>query len=211
MPSTFTTNKGIEKPASGDYVNAWAAPVNVDWDDIDTALGGTATINVTGVTAGTYALTLAQYRPINIEFTGTISANLVYQIPTGIGGLWTIYNATSGAFTVILSIAGGNALNLPQGSRTLVVSDGALIANAQTLITTFAQLSGQILDGQVPVGAVTQWQASLALSMGQVSGSLPVGQLPANAYRGSLGSGIVTVQSGGSPSGGSSGDLVLIY
>src|SRR5882672_4992172 len=95
MASTFTTNKGIEKPAAGDYVNAWAPPVNADWDDIDTALGGTTTISVTGVTAGNYALTLVQYRPINIEFTGTLSANVGYFIPTGVGGIWSISNATT--------------------------------------------------------------------------------------------------------------------
>jgi hypothetical protein len=211
MPSTFTTNKGIEKPAAGDYVNAWAPPVNADWDDIDTALGGTTSINVTGVTGPTIALTLAQYRPINIEFTGTLTAALNYQIPTGVGGLWTISNATTGSFSINFTIAGGGfGINL-SAARTLIVSDGVNVANAQTLITTFAQLSGQILNGQVPVGAVTQWQTSLALLMSQVSGVLPVGQLPATAYRNSLGSGNVIVQSGGSPSGGASGDLFLIY
>jgi len=33
--STYTTNKNIEMPASGSYNNAWAAPVNADWADID--------------------------------------------------------------------------------------------------------------------------------------------------------------------------------
>lgn len=211
MASTFTVNKGIEKPAAGDLVNAWAPPINADWDDIDTALGGTTDISVTGVAAGTYALTLTQYRPINIEWTGTLSGNLNYQIPTGVGGIWTLSNATTGSFSLSFSIAGGNTISLQAGGRTLIVSDGANIALAQTLIATFAQLGGQILNAQVPVGAVTQWQASLAILMSQVSGVLPIGQLPANAYRGSLGSGVVTVQSGGSPSGGSPGDLFLIY
>lgn len=211
MPSTFTTNKGIEKPASGDYVNAWAAPVNADWDDIDNALGGTTAISVTGVGAGTIALTLAQYRPINIEFTGALTANLNYQIPTGVGGIWTLSNGTTGSgSTLSFSIAAGNSITLAAG-RTLMVSDGMSIALAQTLISTFAQLSGFILNSQVPLSAVTQWQASLLIAMSQVSGTLPVGQLPADAYRNSLGSGNVTVQSGGSPSGGSPGDLFLIY
>ena len=35
MPSTFTTNKSIEKPSAGSYNNTWSVPVNADWDDID--------------------------------------------------------------------------------------------------------------------------------------------------------------------------------
>lgn len=209
MSSTFTPNKGIEQPASGDYVNAWATPVNANWQDIDTALGGNTSILVTGVGAGTIPLTLSQYRPIGIEFNGTLSANLNYQIPVGVGGIWTIGNFTTGSFTLIFSIASGSSIIVPPGGRMLVVSDGVNVGLAQTL--AFSLLAGQILNAQVPVGAVTQWQGSLAIAMSQVSGTLPVGQLPGNAYRGTLGSGNVTVQSGGSPSGGSSGDIFLIY
>lgn len=129
MTSAFTTNKGIEKPASGDYVNAWSAPVNQNWDEIDAALGGTTAISVTGISAPTTTLTLAQYRPPNIEFTGVLGANLAYQIPTGIGGMWSINNATTGAFSLSFAIAAGNAQSLAPG-RTLIISDGATVALA---------------------------------------------------------------------------------
>jgi len=131
MASTFTTNKHIEKPASGDYNNAWAAPVNADWDDIDNALGGSSSISVTGVGAGTYALTLPQYQPPNIKFTGTLTANLNYQLPAGVGGIWTISNGTTGAFTLTFSVNGGGSFVLPQGQRSQVVCDAATIALTQ--------------------------------------------------------------------------------
>lgn len=212
MASTFTVNKGVELPASGDYVNSWAAPINADFTDLDTALGGTTTINVTGVPAGNINLTLAQYRPINIEFTGALTASIGYFIPTGVGGIWSVSNATTpgvGDF-LVMEITGGNGIVLPAG-RTLIISDGVNLALAQNIVTAFSQLVGQVSAAQVPVGAVTQYDSALAISMSQVSGALPVGQLPAAAYRSALGSGNVTVQSGGSPSGGSSGDLFLIY
>ena len=129
MTSTFSINKGLEEPASGDYVNAWATPVNANWGAIDASLGGTTSISVTGVVTPTTTLTLTQYRPPNIEFTGVLGANLAYQIPTGVGGLWTISNATTGAFTLSFAIAAGNSVTLPPG-RTLYVSDGATIALA---------------------------------------------------------------------------------
>lgn len=133
MTSSFSTNKGLEEPASGDYVNAWASPVNANWTAIDAALGGTTTISVTGVSTPTTTLTLTQYRPPNIKFTGTLGANLTYQIPTGVGGMWSISNSTSGAFALSFAIAAGNSLTLGAG-RTLIISDGATVAlaNSQT-------------------------------------------------------------------------------
>jgi len=129
MTSTFTSSKGLEEPAAGDLVNAWAPVVNSNWSVIDTALGGTTSISVTGISAPTTTLTLTQYRPPNIEFTGTLATNLNYQIPTGVGGMWSISNSTSGAFTLSFSIAAGNSLTLAPG-RTLIISDGTIVALA---------------------------------------------------------------------------------
>lgn len=127
--STFTPNKGIEQPASASYVNAWATPVNTDWGIIDTAFGGTTSISVTGVAAGTYAFSLSQYQPPNIEFSGVLSALLNYQIPAGVGGTWSINNSTTGAFALLVSIASGNSIIVGAG-RTLIVSNGASISLA---------------------------------------------------------------------------------
>jgi hypothetical protein len=142
MASTFTTNKSIEKPASGDYNNAWAAPVNADWDDIDVSFGGNTAINVTGV-GGATALTITQYRPPNIVFTGTLSTNLVYVIPAGVGGVWSVYNNTTGAFTLSLAVAGGGGIGLSQGQRTTVVSDGSNFSPADTAAAAAAQSNAE--------------------------------------------------------------------
>ena len=178
MASSFTINKHIEEPASGDFVNAWASPVNANWTLIDTALGGTTTISVTGVAAGGYALTLAQYQPLNIEFTGSFSANISYFIPTGVGGIWSVSNNTTpvGAPVLEFFIAAGNGIALPPG-RSLIVSDGADVFLAQTL--TFSRLTDMISNGQVPQSAVTQWQSALSISGAQItSGTVPNAHLP---------------------------------
>ena len=124
MASSFTTNKQIEKPASGDYVDAWAAPVNQDWDAIDASFGGVTSINAVSAT-GTITLTYAQYRPPMIAIAGLLTANVNYQLPAGIGGMWTIYNNTTGDFTVTFSSAGGGpSVALFRGSNTNVLCDG---------------------------------------------------------------------------------------
>jgi hypothetical protein len=165
MASTFTANKHIEKPASGDYNNAWAAPVDADWDDIDNALGGHSAISVTGIGAGTYALTLPQYQPPNIEFTGVLTANLNYQLPTGVGGLWSISNGTTGAFTLTFSVNGGGSFVLPQGQRSFLVCDGTNIALADSgiaLAEAFATAADVVVTTTTEAFATAAANAALA-------------------------------------------------
>lgn len=132
MASTFTTNKVIEKPANGDYVNTWDQPVNTDFDVIDTAFGGVTNINAVGA-SGTITLTSSQFRPPNIIIAGLLTANVNYQLPSTVGGVWSIYNNTTGNFTVTFSSAGGGtSLLLRQGYRSQVISDGTNISYSST-------------------------------------------------------------------------------
>jgi len=134
MTSTFTSNKYIEKPANGDYANTWNVPVNSDWDAIDAAFGGTTTINAVGA-SGTVSLSVSQYRPPNIVITGALTANVNYQFPSGVGGIWTVYNNTSGAFTITMSSGGaGTSVSVTQGTRLLIVCDGTNVSIADSTL-----------------------------------------------------------------------------
>ncbi len=146
MVSTFSPNKNLELPASGDYANTWATPVNADWTALDTALGGTTTVNVVAA-SGTVALTSTQYRPPNIVFSGTLTANVNYQFPAGVGWFGTVYNNTTGAFTITLSSAdGGTTITPTQGNRTMVIctSGGTGVAVASTPTASVAGSTTQV-------------------------------------------------------------------
>lgn len=124
MTSSFTTNAHLEKPANGDFVDDWDVPVNADWDAIDAVFGNNTLFNVVAV-SGTVTLTVTQYRPRIFKFSGLLTANINYQLPTGIGGQWVLINATTGAFTLTFSSAGGGtAVVFPQSSITNVLCDG---------------------------------------------------------------------------------------
>lgn len=132
MTSTFTPNKGVEKPGSGDYVDQWATPVNADWDVIDTSFGGITNLSATGQ-SGIVALTVDQYRPPNVNITGVLTANVSYRLPSGVGGQWSVANNTSGAFTITFSSGGGGTVvPVLQGYRTLVICDGTNVVYSQT-------------------------------------------------------------------------------
>lgn len=132
MTSSFTTNKHIEQPANGDDVNTWDVPVNADWAIIDKALGGSTSFNVTGA-SGTTVLSITQYQPLAFLFSGVLSANLNYQIPSGVGGQWIVNNTTTGSFTVTITSGGGGVSTAsPQGSIITIWSDGTNIQLANT-------------------------------------------------------------------------------
>lgn len=138
MASTYTTNKSIEKPGNGDYVNTWSTPVNDDWDIIDASLGGTTTLNATGA-SGTVTLTVGQYRPPTIIVSGVLTANVTYSLPSGVGGQWVVYNITTGSFTVTLASAGGGtSVVITQGKATLLFSDGTNVRSGVSDIPALA-------------------------------------------------------------------------
>lgn len=145
MASTYTTNKSIEKPGNGDYVNTWNVPVNGDFDIIDASLGGTTTLNATGAT-GTVTLTDTQYRPPTVIVTGVLTANVTYRVPNGVGGQWVVFNNTTGAFSITFdSGGGGTSVVVPQGQKILIYSDGTNVALGVTVTTaTAGGSSGQV-------------------------------------------------------------------
>lgn len=118
---SYTTNKGLELPAFNSA--SWNTPLNSDFTLIDTAFGGVTSINATG-TSGTITLTEAQYRPPFIDVTGSPSADVTYSIPSGKGGQWTVNNGTSTFSVYMVSAAGGSAVRIPRGYRTIVSCDG---------------------------------------------------------------------------------------
>jgi hypothetical protein len=44
MPSTYTLNLGIEKPATGEQADVWGTTVNNSFDFLDTGIDGSVTV-----------------------------------------------------------------------------------------------------------------------------------------------------------------------
>ena len=120
---SFTGNKNLELPANGSYVGFWNVPMNGDMTIIDSALGGVATLTTL---RGAYTLAVADYQPLILNVTGTLTANVTYTIPSGVGGQWIVNNQTTGAFTVTFTTGavGGTTQTVSQGLQTLIASDG---------------------------------------------------------------------------------------
>jgi hypothetical protein len=121
MTSTYTTNKGFDKPAIGDDVGTWGNNVNADWDLADKAFGGNVSYSLT---ASTTSQAVSQSDAVNqrITLTGNTGSSYTF-VGTGsiYGTVLTITAVTSGA--------------LSNGS----VLSGAGLSNNTTIVT---QLTG---------------------------------------------------------------------
>lgn len=117
--------------------------------------GSTALVGQTG---GNVPLTPAQAAKRTITVAGTLTSNLVLIVPAWVYS-WTIYNNTSGAFSVSVRTAAGSAAAIPQnGAPTPVTCDGtncSLLApnlgtsTSSTQAATVAQTSGRLLRTSV--------------------------------------------------------------
>ena len=143
MASSFTTNKVLEKPGNGDYVDTWNVPLNGDMDIVDQAFGGTTSLNAT---AGSATLTDTQYRSLFLSISGAISASVVYTIPSGKAGQWIVYNSTTdasgGPWTITFaSGGGGTSFVVPRNTRMHIVCDGT---NVRKLAYLYEDGSGNL-------------------------------------------------------------------
>ena len=154
MPSTYTTNKAIEKPANNSYIGTWNVPINNDWDIIDSAFGGTYNVSLS---SSNVTLTQANVQNTYISLTGTLTANVTVYFPNGVSGFYIVGNFTTGSYTVTLASAGGGLLTVNAASlaNTFIWSTGTnifLASNAGLSATSPLSLTGSILSlGTVPV------------------------------------------------------------
>jgi hypothetical protein len=162
MASSFTTNKTLEKPGNGDYVDTWNVPVNGDMDIIDQAFGGVTSLNAT---SGSATLTASQYRSLTLLISGAISAGVTYTIPSGVGGQWVVYNsttdATGGPWAItIASAGGGRSTVVARLSRMIIVSDGTNIdmlgyVSVNSTATGNLSVTGSMTAGSAVVAGTT--------------------------------------------------------
>lgn len=141
-----TTNKGLNQPVLNS--TNWNTPLNDNFGYIDAALGGTTIKNVTGVGTTPVTLTLTEYQSLVLNFTGTLTANVIYQVPSGVGGQWIIVNNTTGAYTLTFQTAAAGAnVVVPTGGRRTVFSDGTNCYTADTS-ASFSVSTGQVVYGK---------------------------------------------------------------
>jgi hypothetical protein len=119
MPDPTTPAKGLTQPTVGSDNNTWGGLLNTDLSLIDSALGGTLALSISGDTT----LTSTQAQNTGYEFAGTLSGTATITWPS-FNGLAAIQNATTGGFSITCG-TGSASVTILNGETVAVWSDSA--------------------------------------------------------------------------------------
>jgi hypothetical protein len=114
-----TTNLKNVKPASENDAQK-IATLNVQADDVDTEIAGMLSLSVAG--SGSVTLTRAQAINNVFKFTGVLTGNKTVVLPVSLGCArrFTVWNATTGAFTLTVKTDTGGSVG-PTITQTKIV------------------------------------------------------------------------------------------
>ena len=114
-----TVNLKLVKPVSESDSNK-IGTLNGEADDIDIAIGGMLNISVAGT--GNITLTRAQALNPTMKFTGLLTGNRTVILPVTLGCArrFTVWNATTGAFTLTVKTDTGGSVG-PTITQTKIV------------------------------------------------------------------------------------------
>lgn len=126
MVSSYTSNTGIEKPASGDQSGTWGDTTNTNFDIIDRALNGVAAITLSGTshtlttTDGTLSDGMFKVLVLGGSPSGT---NTITISPNDADKVYFVYNNT--AQTATFSQGSGANASIAAGGADIIYADGA--------------------------------------------------------------------------------------
>jgi hypothetical protein len=160
MPSTYTTNLGIEKIATGEQSGTWGTTTNTNLDLIDEAVNGIVTVTLAGTGTSGSPNTLdisdgasSDGRNKFIEFNdgGDLGGTAFVQLtPNNAEKIVHIRNSLSGGQTILLFQGTYNASNdfeVPNGADVLVKFNGAGASATVTDVFTNLDVTGLSLGG----------------------------------------------------------------
>lgn len=128
---TFSPLLGLTIQGTGNNNNSWGDVANVVFQNIEKAIAGLNTLNVTG---GTLDLSgsappsgLSQALHAIQVVAGTLTSNQTIIVPN-LTKKWTFYNFTSGDYQVFVKAAGGSvSVQIPQGAVKNIFCVGSSI------------------------------------------------------------------------------------
>ncbi len=157
MPSTYTVNLGIEKPATGEQSGTWGDTTNVNFDILDQAVNGAARVTLTSAGSSGSPNTLAitngatsDGRNKWVEFysSSDLGGDVFVQLdPNDAEKIVFVRNSLGGSQSLILfqgTYDAGRDLEIPAGMDMVVKFDGG--GATATTTNVFQQLRTEALN-----------------------------------------------------------------
>ena len=168
MPSTYTTNLGIEKPGDGEQDGVWGTIVNENSDILDRAVNGVLSLALVGTSStlttsdgnlsnGQYKLLLLTGAPSGTH-TITISPNDAQKI---------YYARNTTAQSVIFTQGSGGNVTLAAGDSAIIYANGGGAGASTNNFTDHLSMSSPSITG----GAITSSTiSSSTITGGSITG-----------------------------------------
>jgi hypothetical protein len=183
MPSTYTVNLGIEKPATGEQSGTWGDTTNVNFDIIDQAVNGSERVTLTSagtsgspndlnIVNGSTTSSEGRNKWIEIYSASDLGGSAyVRLVPNDAEKILFIRNSLAGSQSVLLfqgTYNASNDLEIPAGVDMVVRFDGAGASatvtdvftklrateiTTPTLTAGTADINGGTIDGTVIGGS----------------------------------------------------------
>ena len=166
MPSSYTSRLKLERQAAGENSGSWGDLVNYVFNRIDSSIKGYQSIDVSGNSNVTLtsnnsttntddSTTDDQVHNAVLEFTGALTAN-IYVFTDAVENNYTVFNNTSGSYTLNFAPTGGTGVEIKQNTRTLVYTDGTTMYNAlanigDVNVTSFTSSGNATITGEVTI------------------------------------------------------------
>jgi hypothetical protein len=166
MTSSYTSNTGIEKPATGDQSGTWGDTVNVNMDIIDRVLNGVGAISLSGtthtITTSDGSLSDGMYRVLVLGGSPS-GTNTITVSPNDQDKVFFVKNGT-GQSAVFTQGSGAN-VTVASGDTKIIYCDGAGSGAAVVDFTNDLSMSSVSITG----GTVT----GITINSSAIGGSTP--------------------------------------
>jgi hypothetical protein len=151
MPSSYTSNLGIEKPGDGEQSGTWGDTVNDNMDILDRAINGVLNLTLSGsasdLLTGDGSLSDGQYKLVLLS--GAPSATHTVTIkPNDAEKIYFVTNNT--ASTVVFTQGSGGNVTVLAGDGAVIYADGGGTGAAvSTFSETFFRNAVRITGGTI--------------------------------------------------------------
>jgi hypothetical protein len=135
MSSTYSTSLKLELIGNGDQSGTWGSTTNNNLGTLlEQAITGVQAITMSNAdyTLSNYNGTSDEARNAVLFVSGTNSAIRKIIAPQSQNKLYTIYNGTTGGYSITVGAPTGTAVTIPSGVTATVFTDGANFYSAQT-------------------------------------------------------------------------------
>ena len=177
MPSSYTSNLGLEKPADGEQDGIWGGTVNDNMNIIDRGVNGVLSLALTGtasnLTTTDGVLSDGQYKLLVL--TGTLSAtHTITIVPNTADKIYYVRNTT--AESVVFTQGSGSNATIGTGDSAIIYANGVGAGSAVVNLTNYFAMSSVNITGGTINGTAIGGTTAAAISgtTGTFSGDVTI-------------------------------------